>query len=443
MHILMPNWLHNSLWAMTGMAMGGWLIVFGYRLARRSTITLRIDVGWTAVIFFLIALFALYVRVATATLGAGHGRYLFPAGVAIGAILIGGLNGYSPPRHRRWISLGLVVAMTLYAILAPAYYVWPKYAVADTIHSAELDQATRIATTFEGGIELIAAKSSSAIVIPGQSVDVTTYWQVTPERGDTGSNDTGLSDTIPDVYVQMSLVSFVDDKPELFAGAAFWPEISTTPAVWGERIVANTQTFYFPPNQTPGNLLVQLAVTAGKDGKTLWPIEGAAIQTPLTLFELVTLGEVVPVSAAMLPAEQREERFADRLHLAAATIPEALPAGSVLPVVLYWQVLAQIEQDYTVFVHILNQNGEIVAQLDRPPGGGTAPTSTWQPGQLLQDTYPVLLPNTLPPGEYQVRMGLYTWPDLIRQPITGGNESAGDEPAADALLLGSFWVTPN
>jgi 4-amino-4-deoxy-L-arabinose transferase-like glycosyltransferase len=421
MHILMPVWIQNVMWSITGIAIGGWLIVLMRWLFQRFTISIRIIVGWLAAIFFFIAIFGFYVRVAATTLGAGHGRYLFPAGVTIGAILFGGLSAYIPRRYQQWSSLGIVFAMTLYAVIAPSFYVWPKYSIPESVPEAELEQATRINAVFEGGVTLVAAKSSSAIAIPGQSVDITTYWIADHQKS---------TETKPDIYVQMSLVN---DKPELFATAAFWPEISTTPDVWGDRIVANTQTFYFAANQTPGSLLVQVEVTAGKEGKRLPPINSLSAQIPL--LELVTLGEIVEVSASMLPERQRQEVFAETLKLVAAHIPESISVGNVLPVILYWQAIAQIEQDYTVFVHIRNQDGKIVAQLDRPPGGGTSPTSSWQPGQLLQDTYPVLLPDALPPGEYQVHMGLYTWPDMSRQSITNASEQVGDSLLLDTFLL--------
>jgi hypothetical protein len=96
--------------------------------------------------------------------------------------------------------------------------------------------------------------------------------------------------------------------------------------------------------------------------------------------------------------------------------------------------------DYTVFIHVLDAQDQIIAQLDRPPGGGTSPTSGWQPGQILYDTYPVPLPATLTDsqieGPYRVRMGLYTWPDLIRQPVERDGAALGD-----SLIIGEFTIS--
>ena len=79
-----------------------------------------------------------------------------------------------------------------------------------------------------------------------------------------------------------------------------------------------------------------------------------------------------------------------------------------------------------MFVHVLDQNGQIVAQSDLQPGGGYAPTSSWPIGQPIADRHGVVLPPTLTPGTYQIVSGLYG-PDGVR--LT----SSADQ---DAITLG-------
>ncbi len=77
------------------------------------------------------------------------------------------------------------------------------------------------------------------------------------------------------------------------------------------------------------------------------------------------------------------------------------------------------------------------AQVDGQPGFFFTPTSRWQPGELIPDTYELLLPPELPPGEYQLRMGLY-------DPATGARRLVYDPAgnSADQLLLGTVTVQP-
>jgi hypothetical protein len=93
---------------------------------------------------------------------------------------------------------------------------------------------------------------------------------------------------------------------------------------------------------------------------------------------------------------------------------------------LYWHVLQSPDADYTVFIHVLNDRGELVAQFDSPPGGGTAPTSGWRIGETLRDTYPLPLPPDIPCGTYSVRVGLYTWPAVERLPVAVDGSVIGD-----------------
>ena len=71
-----------------------------------------------------------------------------------------------------------------------------------------------------------------------------------------------------------------------------------------------------------------------------------------------------------------------------------------------------IERDYTVFVHLTDENGQPVAQTDGQPGGGTRPTSGWQPGEAVRDSYAVPLAADMPPGVYTLQVGMYLWPGI-------------------------------
>jgi hypothetical protein len=58
----------------------------------------------------------------------------------------------------------------------------------------------------------------------------------------------------------------------------------------------------------------------------------------------------------------------------------------------------------TAFVHLLNADGEIVAQRDHIPADGTRPTTGWLPGEIVADSYRLPLP---PGGPYTLAVGLY------------------------------------
>ena len=79
-----------------------------------------------------------------------------------------------------------------------------------------------------------------------------------------------------------------------------------------------------------------------------------------------------------------------------------------LDLTLYWQALVQPVHAYTVFVHVLDANGQLVAQQDNMPAHDQSVTSCWQPGEFVADPYSIAVkagalgPFTLEVGLYRV-----------------------------------------
>ena len=101
-------------------------------------------------------------------------------------------------------------------------------------------------------------------------------------------------------------------------------------------------------------------------------------------------------------------------------------SGQPLQINLYWRALALLDRDYTLFVHVVDQAGAIVAQRDLPLRYSDYPTSHWRPGELVIDLADSALPP-LPPGEYRLDIGLYDPTTTLRLPIQlpgGGTEAS-------------------
>ncbi len=109
---------------------------------------------------------------------------------------------------------------------------------------------------------------------------------------------------------------------------------------------------------------------------------------------------------------------------------------NTLRVTLYWFV-RQRSEPITAFVHVLDENGRVVAQHDGPIAGGYTPVARWLPGLLIPDAHPIRLPKNLPPGTYRLKAGLYR-PGYADQPLRPQGVSAAD-PRVD---LGTIEVKP-
>jgi hypothetical protein len=103
-----------------------------------------------------------------------------------------------------------------------------------------------------------------------------------------------------------------------------------------------------------------------------------------------------------------------------------------LNVRLRWEAAGEVGADYAVFVHLLDENGALIAQHDGLPLNGYAPTRTWGTGDVIDDRHSVPLPPDLPAGSYRLTAGLYDPLTGERLPLAGGD--------GDALTLETIQI---
>jgi mannosyltransferase len=99
--------------------------------------------------------------------------------------------------------------------------------------------------------------------------------------------------------------------------------------------------------------------------------------------------------------------FGDLITLEAASAPTMAKPGDALAFELVWRDVQPTTIGYTVFLHVDDAKGELVAQHDSPPVLGFSPTNAWKSGQVTEDRCGIALPSTLPSGDYDLHVGLY------------------------------------
>jgi hypothetical protein len=142
----------------------------------------------------------------------------------------------------------------------------------------------------------------------------------------------------------------------------------------------------------------------------------------------VRLSTYAVAAPAGEPQVRLAARFGEHIHLEGyALAPASLAPGDILQVTLFWQTDKALEERYKVFVHLYaNADQPPVAQQDGEPGGGLQLTTDWIPGTWVADNHGVQLPPGLPPGEYQVMIGLYKLFTGDRLPVIIAEAGAGD-----------------
>lgn len=96
-------------------------------------------------------------------------------------------------------------------------------------------------------------------------------------------------------------------------------------------------------------------------------------------------------------------------------------AGEVTQVQLQWRADQALDRRYKVFLQLLDQRDQVIAQRDAEPAGESRPTTTWQPGEVVLDNHGVLIPPGTPPGSYRRIVGMYDAETLERVKLPDGS----------------------
>ncbi len=101
---------------------------------------------------------------------------------------------------------------------------------------------------------------------------------------------------------------------------------------------------------------------------------------------------------------------------------------------LFWRADRSIGESYTVFVHLLNEQGQFVSGADSQPFSGLYSTDRWSAGEALRDRHTLMIPANLSAGKYSIEIGMYKASDGNRLPV----ESASGH--ADRIIVAQVNV---
>jgi 4-amino-4-deoxy-L-arabinose transferase-like glycosyltransferase len=84
--------------------------------------------------------------------------------------------------------------------------------------------------------------------------------------------------------------------------------------------------------------------------------------------------------------------------------------NGVVTVTLYWEALQRLDFDYSVFVHLIDESGQIITQKDHAPGyERNYPPTVWLPGDIIEDPHQLKIPQQWPKSARRFRIGVYNW----------------------------------
>jgi serine/threonine-protein kinase len=173
---------------------------------------------------------------------------------------------------------------------------------------------------------------------------------------------------------------------------------------------------------------LQVVVTEKWSGEA----EGVVLAQEPDLGAMVHPGDTVTltVSGGVDMPIDLEVNLADTVVLQQAELTQAVfQPGEEIQVTLYWKPLQGTSTPYIVFVHVIDADGDLVAQQDVEP---PVPTTDWGLS-VVEDLHRFNLPGGLSAGTYQLRTGLYRQGQShIRLPVVDAGLTTAE---SDSVLI--------
>ena len=272
-----------------------------------------------------------------------------------------------------------------------------------------------------GGLTLLGVNLDTKSARPGERLYVTLFWQADEPP-------------LPDTDVHLSL-----GDTTLYAGAPVHGTYPTSGWTAGE-VVVDRYDPRLPLDTPPGDYPLRLRLGTGSatsgSGQsqtepapehwrsqpldlgtvTVQATERAFDVPPISHLLTATLGGQVQLLGydllTPIPASAPYER-------AGGPTTAVVAPGDTITLTLYWRALTEMDEDYTVFTHLLAPDGSMTGQRDNPPVGGTYPTSLWLAGEVVTDVYTVPIRADGAPGEHRLKVGMYVAETGARLPLAG------------------------
>ncbi len=387
--MVVDRWMYDLFFVADRLALTGWLVGLAralWLLRRDRSISLNATVGLGLVWLWLgAALIALlrYMQL----IWANHGRLLFPAAAAVGVIIFVGWRLWLPRRATPWLATLTGGGLIALSILCLWGYIVPAYAPPPRLTQAQIEAIPhRLDVEFGGLARLLGYDLASDAVQPGDLLEVTFYWQA-------------VADTEQDYAI---FVHLLDEHDLTVAQKDTHPGLGRFVTSRWRPGDAFADTYRLPVPETayaPSTCTLEVGLYLPQTG-----------QRPLTAqcadnlrFASVT---VRPHEGA-LPNPVRFN-FGNKIALVGYEMDtRAVHPGETLTLTLHWEGLADMDDNYSVFAYIQDQDAEIWARTDGWPLNGDAPTALWQVGQRVVDPYGLTLDPNTPPGMYDVQIGIY------------------------------------
>ena len=277
---------------------------------------------------------------------------------------------------------------------------------------ADYEAIRRLDATWGETLHLSGYRLTPQLVSPGTDLTLNLYWR---------------SDSHQPVRDKL-FVHIIDSQGST---KKIWdaPIFETTLSRWRDYHVRRVYKIPLAPDMPEGTYVLRVGVF---DPETETRLK---LEDERSSGEVMVLGPVYVTEEGedpRLPHYRREVVLGDKAKLRGY---RTQLVEDHLRVSLVWEALKPMCVDYTVFVHGLDKNDTLVTSHDAQPLNGVYPTSHWEVGQVIVDTWNLPLPAEGAQGEASIvdHLGV-GWYDLSTMERVPAFEH-GERLANDVIVL--------
>lgn len=179
------------------------------------------------------------------------------------------------------------------------------------------------------------------------------------------------------------------------------------------QFVRDTPLVRVPANVADGKYRVKLAAVRGEQLLGSMPLLPSTAD--LGSVEVKNRARVMTAPAAI--TRPQDAAFDKKIRLLGSDV--SVDAARNVQLTLYWKSLALMDTSYSVFVHLLDAQGKVIASGDAAPGGGEFATTGWVVDEFITDVHSFAVPEGVAPGTYRIEIGWY-------DPTTGTRLTTAD-----------------
>lgn len=335
-----------------------------------------------------------------------NGRYVFPILPAFAVLMVLGLTSWvRRTSNQRLLHSGIVIFLVALAIYSIAFFLPRTYAQPRQLTEAEVhkqfDSPQQV--IWNDQIELLGVSFDPVEINQGEEVTVTTCWTTRV--------------TIDDDYALA--IHLLDNEFQSFGQRDSYHGQGTYPtSFWQPGDIFCDSYEVAVSREVENPLVVDVSLTLytfGSGEKILAETATASI------LDIVPVGQV-----KLLPTDGPPIETGDAIPLASfdqgLSIVDyhwsstTVSPGDVITVTVQWLASGPLDDNYTIFAHLLDESDQIVTQSDGLPRNGAYPTNFWGEKEIITDSRSFVIPADSDPGSLTLSTGLYILGENRRLP---------------------------